>query len=153
MQYAAEFKSGHASSFLHTDVSEPLPEWKSVRLQPQVSQLLESMEDAIVAHDSGVIIGFNHRVPDLLGCPAEKILWRRLSKFIEPGSLPTLTRWIQASDHSTILVKGVSAGGDSLLLRLEAVASLACPGGRRVEVVSLAEFAATDRSAQSRESS
>jgi PAS domain-containing protein len=150
MQYAGKFEIGHAASFLHADVSDPPPEWKSVRLQPQVSQLLESMEDAVVAHDSGVIIGVNHRATDLLGCPAEKILWRRLSKFIEPASLPTLTRWIQATDQYTILVNGVRPGGDLLLLRLESVASLACPGGRRVEVVALTEFAATGRSAESR---
>ena len=122
-----------------------------MRLEPQVSQLLESMKDPVVAHDSGVIIGFNQRVPELLDCPAEKILWRRLSKFIEPVSLPTLTRWIQTPDYA-ILVNGVRAGGDSLLLRLEGVASLAYPGGRRVEIVSLAEFAATGRPAESCES-
>jgi len=152
MQYAGRINSGHAASLPHADVSDTPPEWKSVQLQPQVSQLLESMKDPVVAHDSGVIIGFNQRVPELLDCPAEKILWRRLSKFIEPVSLPTLNRWIQATDHYTILVKGVRAGNDSLLLRLEGVASLAYPGGRRVEIVSLVEFAATGGLAESRES-
>ena len=152
MQNAGKFEIGHPASFLHPDASDPLPEWKSVRLDSQVSQLLESMKDPVVAHDSGVIIGFNQRVPELLDCPAEKILWRRLSKFIEAVSLPTLTRWIQASDHYAILVNGVRAGKDPLLLRLERVASLAYPGGRRVEIVSLTEFAATAGSAESCES-
>jgi PAS domain-containing protein len=152
MQHAGRINNEHADSFPHADRLDTPPEWKSVQLQPQVSQLLESMKDPVVAHDSGVIIGFNQRVPELLDCPAEKILWRRLSKFIEPVSLPTLTRWIQATDHYTILVKGVRAGNDSLLLRLEGVASLVYPGGRRVEIVSLVEFAATGRSAESRES-
>ena len=151
MQNAGKFEIGHPASFLHPDASDPLPEWKSVRLEPQVSQLLESMKDPVVAHDSGVIIGFNQRVPELLDCPAEKILWRRLSKFIEPVSLPTLTRWIQTPDYA-ILVNGVRACGDSLLLRLEAVASLVYPGGRRVEIIALAEFAGAGRSAESRES-
>src|SRR5437016_14378717 len=106
----------------------------------------------LVPHDSGVIVGFNRRVPELLDRPAEKVLWRRLSKFIEPVSLPTLNRWIQATDHYTVLVKGVRAGNASLLLRLEGVASLAYPGGRRVEIVSLVEFAATGGLAESRES-
>jgi PAS domain-containing protein len=149
MHYAGKFKIGHAAGFLHPDASDLPPEWKSVRLDSQVSQLLESMKDPVVAHDYGVIIGFNQRVPELLDCPAEKILWRRLSKFIDPVSLPTLTRWIQASDHYAILVNGVRGGKDSLLLRLEGVASLAYPGGRRVEIVSLAEFAAAGRSAAS----
>jgi len=151
-QHARKSKTGHAASFLHPDESDPPPEWKSARLDSQVSRLLESMRDPVVAHDSGVIIGFNQRVTELLDCPAEKILWRRLSKFIDPVSLPTLTRWIQASDHYAILVNGVRAGKDSLVLRLEGVASLAYPGGRRVEIVSLAEFAAAGRSAESRES-
>ena len=152
MQHVGKCEIGHPAGFLHPDASDPLPEWKSIRLDSQVSQLLESMKDPVVAHDSGVIIGFNQRVPELLDCPAEKILWRRLSKFIDPVSLPTLTRWIQASDHYAILVNGVRAGKDPLLLRLERVASLAYPGGRRVEIVSLTEFAATGGSAESCES-
>jgi PAS domain-containing protein len=151
-QHARKIKTGQAASLLRPDESDPPPEWKSARLDSQVSQLLESMKDPVVAHDSGVIIGFNQCVIELLGCPAEKILWRRLSKFIDPISLPTLTRWIQASDHYAILVNGVRAGKDSLLLRLERVASLAYPGGRRVEIVSLAEFPAAGRLAESRES-
>jgi len=149
MQITGKIKNGNAASFLQTDLPNP-PVLKTVRLEMQIRQLLESMEDPVVVHDSGVIIGFNQRVPDLLGCSAEQILWRRLSKFVEPVSLPTLTRWIQAADDYTILVNGMRAGGVSLLLRLEAVASLLCPGGKRVTVVSLVEFTANRRSAGSR---
>ena len=139
--HVGQVKTETARGARHTDLQEPPPEWSSVRLEPQVTQLLETMDDAVIAHDCGVIIGFNHRVPELLSCPADKILWRRLSKFIDPISLPTLTRWIQASDRYTILVNGILSGGRALLLRLEAVASLLYPGGRRVEIVTLTEFA------------
>ena len=147
-----EIKSGHSAGFLPGTILSTTPEWQGGRLEPQVSQLLESMAGAVLAHDSGVIIGFNQRVPELLGCPAETILWRRLGKFMDPVSLPTLTRWIEASDSYSILVNGARSGGDSLLLRLEAVASLLCPGGRRVEVVALVEFAPVAPPDQSRES-
>ena len=130
-----------AADDLNCDIAEPPADWKSVRLEPQISQLLDTMEDAVVAHDSGVIIAFNKRVPELLGCPADRILWRRLSKFIEPVSLPTLARWIDAADHYTILVNGIRPDGGPLLLRLEAVASLVYPGGRRIEIAALIEFA------------
>ncbi len=141
-----------ADDLLHGDVSDPPRKWKSIRLEPKVSQFLETMEDAVVAHDCGVIIGFNQRVPALLGWPGEKILWRRLSRFIEPVSLATLTRWIKSADRYTILVNGLRPSGDCLLLRLEAVASLVYPGGRRVEVVALIEFAPAARSPWSRNS-
>jgi PAS domain-containing protein len=126
----------------HSDVSDSPSEWKSLQLEPYVNQLLETIEGAVVALDCGVIIGLNQRAANLLGCPAEKILWRRFSKFIEPVSQSTFTRWIEAAESYTILVSGVRAGGRALLLRLEAVASLPCPGGRRVAIVILAEFAA-----------
>src|SRR5262245_23036328 len=103
-----------ADDFLQADVWEPPQEWKSIRLEPKVSQLLETMEEAVVAHDCGVIIGFNQRVPALLGWPGEKILWRRLSKFIEPVSVPTLMRWIESADRYTILVNGLRPSGDCL---------------------------------------
>jgi len=141
MPIAGKIKNGNAASLLRSDMPDP-PEWESVRLEMQIRQLLESMLDPVVVHDSGVIIGFNQRVPDLLGCPAEKILWRRLSKFIEPVSLPTFTRWIHATEQYTILVSGIHTRERAFLLRLETVASLLCPGGRRVAVVTLAEFAA-----------
>jgi PAS domain-containing protein len=115
-------------------------EWNSLQLDMRASQFLEAMKEPVIVHDSGVIIGFNQRVPDLLGCPAENLLWRRLSKFISPISLPTLTRWVQAPEDYTILVNGMRPDGSVFLLRLEAIASLVCPGGRRVAVVSLAEF-------------
>ena len=140
LQLAGEIKTGQSARSLPAALLNGTPEWKCARLEPQVNQLLESMEDAVIAHDSGVIIGFNQRVTELLGCSAEKLLWRRLSKFIEPVSIPTLTRWIEAPDDYSILVNGVRPGGDFLLLRLEAFASLLCPGGRRVEVVALVEF-------------
>src|SRR5687767_11888346 len=104
----------------YTAVQHEATEWKCARLEPQISRLLEGMPGAVLAHDSGVIIGFNERVPELLGCPAETILWRRLGKFIDPISLPTLTRWIETSECYSILVNGLRPGGDSLLLRLEA---------------------------------
>jgi PAS domain-containing protein len=141
MPIVGKIKNGNAASLFRSDMPDP-PEWESVRLEIQIRQLLESMVDPTVVHDSGVIIGFNQRVPDLLSCPAEKILWRRLSKFIEPVSLRTFTRWIEATEQYTILVSGVHARERAFLLRLEAVASLLCPGGRRVAVVTLAEFAA-----------
>ena len=149
-QHAGTTNITNASSHLRAEVSDLSPEWKSVRLDPRVREIMESMTDPVVAHDFGVIVGFNQRVPELLGCSAEKLLWRRLSKFIEPVSLPTLTRWIKASDHYAILVNGVRACGNTLLLRLEAVASLAYPGGSRVEIVSLVEFGAEVRSAEAR---
>jgi PAS domain-containing protein len=152
MQPAGEIKTGHAAGSSHAELADPPTEWKCVRLEPQVSEILESMEDAVVAHDSGVIIGFNQRVPELLGLPPEKILWRRFSKFIEPVSQPTLIRWIQASDHYSILVNGLRTGADFLLLQLETVASLLYPGGRRVDVVALVEFAAVEHLAESRKS-
>ena len=151
MPIAGKIKNGNAASLLRSDMPDP-PEWESVRLEMQVRQLLESMEDPVVVHDSGVIIGFNQRVPDLLDCPAEEILWRRLSKFIEPVSIPTFTRWIQATEQYTILVSGVHTREKALLLRLESVASLLCPGGRRVGVVTLVEFAAKLSRAEHRES-
>ena len=140
-------KNANAAGLLHAEVTDVLPEWKSGRLDPRVSEIMESMPDPVIAHDFGVIVGFNQRVPELLGCPAEKLLWRRLSKFIEPVSLPTLTRWIEASDHYSILVNGLRACGRTLLLRLEAVASLVYPDGRRVGIVALVEFGAESRSA------
>jgi len=152
MQHVGIFKTGNADNFLHLDAPEPMPEWKSVKLDSQVSQLMESMNEPVIAHDSGVIIGFNLRVPKLLNCPAEQLLWRRLSKFVETVSLPTLSRWIQASDHYTILVNGVRSSGTRLLLRLEAVASVSYPGGRRVEIISLTEFPGAGLSAGSLES-
>jgi PAS domain-containing protein len=152
-QHAGTIKITNAASLLRAEVPDLSPEWKSVRLDPRVSEIMESMTDPVVAHDFGVIVGFNERVPELLGCPAEKLLWRRLSKFIEPVSLPTLTRWIKASDHYAILVNGVRACGNTLLLRLEAVASLAYPGGGGVEIVSLVEFGAEVRLAEAREAS
>ena len=152
LQHAGEINTGPPAIRLRAALLNSTPEWKCARLEPQVSQLLESMEGAVVAHDSGVIVGFNKRTPELLCCPAAKLLWRRLSKFIEPVSLPTLTRWIEASDNYSILVNGVRPGGDFLLLRLEAVAYLFCPGGRRVEVVALVEFGPRRGSPQLRES-
>ncbi|SRR6266542_1184368 len=152
VQHVGEIKTSQPNVCLPAELLNSTPGWNCAPLEPQVSQLLESMEDAVVAHDSGVIIGFNQRVPGLLGCPAEKLLWRRLSKFIEPVSLPTLTRWIQAPDHYSILVNGVRAGGVFVLLRLEAVASLLCPGGRKVEVAALVEFGPAEGSVQPRES-
>jgi len=151
-QHAATTRITNAASLLRAEVPDLSPEWKSVRLDPRVNEIMESMTVPVVAHDFGVIVGFNQRVPELLGCPAENVLWRRLSKFIEPVSLPTLTRWIKASDHYAILVNGVRACGNTLLLRLEAVASLSYPGGSRVEIVSLVEFGAEVRSAEARES-
>jgi PAS domain-containing protein len=151
-QRVGEINTGHSASFLPAAFRNSTPEWQCARLEPQVRQLLESLPDPVIAHDSGVIIGFNQRVTELLRCPAETILWRRLSKFIEPVSLPTLTRWIEAPDDYSILVNGVSAGGNCLLLRLEAIASLLCPGGRRVEVVALVEFAPVAHADQSLES-
>ena len=151
MPIAGKIKNGNAASLFRSDIPDP-PEWESARLEMQIRQILESMVDPAVVHDSGVIIGFNQRVPGLLGCPAEKILWRRLSTFIEPVSLPTFTRWIRATEQYTILVSGIHARQRALLLRLEAVASLLCPGGRRVAVVTLAEFATEGSSAEYRDS-
>ena len=148
--HAGTTKFTNAASHLRAEVSDLSLEWKSVRLDPRMSEIMESMADPVVAHEFGVIVGFNQRVPELLGCSAEKLLWRRLSKFIEPISLPTLTRWIEAPDRYAILVNGVRACGSTLLLRLEAVASLANPGGSRVEIVSLVEFGAEVRSAEAR---
>ena len=150
-QQARTSTTGHAGYGLHDLLPDRPSEWKCVQLEPQVVEILETMDDPLVAHDSGVIIGFNERVPELLGCPAEKLLWRRLSKFIESDSHPTLTRWIEAPDSYSILVSGVRAGGECLLLRLETIASLLCPGGRRIEVVALVEFGPAGLTPHSRE--
>jgi PAS domain-containing protein len=146
-QHAGMTRITNAAGLPRAEVSDLSPEWKSVRLDPRVSEIMESMKDPVIAHDFGVIVGFNQRVPELLGCPTERLLWRRLSKFIEPVSLPTLTRWIEAPDQYAILVNGVRACGKTLLLRLEAVASFTYPGGGRVEIVSLVEFGAEVREA------
>ena len=55
--------------------------------------------------------------------------------------------------QQTLLDVGMAmrADGVPLLLRLEAVASLLCPGGKRVTVVSLVEFPSKGRSAKSHE--
>jgi PAS domain-containing protein len=150
-QVAGKINNGDAANLLHAGLPDAT-ERKSAQLDLQVSQLLEAMKEPVIVHDSGVIIGFNQRVPDLLGCPPENLLWRRLSKFISPISLPTLTRWIRASDDYTILVNGVRTGGGIFVLRLETIASLVCPGGRRLAVVSLAEFGPNGRSTESSDS-
>ena len=117
-------------------------------LEPKVRHIIDNMENAVVVHASGVSIALNKGVPALLGRPAEKILWRRLSKFIDPLSLPRLTRWIESGDRSAILVNGIRAGGRLIQLQLATLATLAYAGGRCVKIISLIEFAAKERLAQ-----
>jgi hypothetical protein len=152
LQFAGEINSGRSSVCLPVPLQDSTPEWKAGLLEPQLGQLLGSMDEAAIAHDSGVIIGFNQHVPALLGCPPELILWRRLGKFLDPISLPTLTRWMEASDRYTILVNCLHSNGDFGLLRLEPVASVLSPCGRRLEVVTLVEFGPARHLAQSLES-
>jgi PAS domain-containing protein len=137
-RYREEARREVVISTLAAQVERPRSQKR--RRDMHIRELLDDMEVGVILHDSGTIIEFNKRVPELFDSVAHELRGNHLKDLVTPASLLRLVNWLESNGHEPVLVLAVRGRAQSFFLRLKRLASIPyC--GRRVQVTALHELA------------